>query len=263
MKGIVVLNKVVRRIYTTLTISLENYSKRPSYSIGEHFERIYHYHIQKTGGTSLNHMFLSSDGGNSRKLYNNLARENSLLRRVVSNDKVYVGWDKQLIENGRYYYAFSHIPMHQLKLKENTFTITCFRDPKKRVISFYKELLEYKLNDIQHPCRVYSDKWLGSSFQDFLKNVPKSELLQQLYMFSPSYSVDEAMENILSCSFFFKTEQFEEATNKLSEKLRIDLMPIHVRKSVSRIQLADKETNLLDSFLEPEYKLLHQLEPYF
>jgi hypothetical protein len=35
------------------------YRHLAKYNIGDGFRRIYLYHIQKTGGTSMNHMFLS------------------------------------------------------------------------------------------------------------------------------------------------------------------------------------------------------------
>ena len=42
--------------------------------------------------------------------------------------------------------------------------------------------------------------WLGSSFSDFLDNIPREHLQNQIYMFSASFDLNEAFDNILSCS---------------------------------------------------------------
>ena len=42
-------------------------SKKPLLKNG--YKRIYHCHIRKTGGTSLNSMFLSVDGGDPSEMY--------------------------------------------------------------------------------------------------------------------------------------------------------------------------------------------------
>jgi hypothetical protein len=152
--------------------------------------------------------------------------------------------------------------VHQLKIPEKTFTITCLRDPKSRVISLYNEFLEYKNRNIDHPCRVYSDKWLGNSFSEFLKNIPRQELLNQIYMFSENFDIEEATNGILSCSFFFRTEDFKIGCSELSKKLNIDLHSIHIRKRPSGRVLSEKDLKLLETELEPEYRLLAKLEKY-
>ncbi|HLO15689.1 MAG TPA: sulfotransferase family 2 domain-containing protein [Anaerolineales bacterium] len=236
------------------------YKKLATYHITGGYQRIYLYHIQKTGGTSLNYMFLSLGGEDPLDVYNRLAAKGLKARRTLSNDKVYVGWDKKLIEDGNYFYAFSHTPKHRLRIPEETFTITCLRDPKKRVLSLYKEFFEYKLNDVDHPCRVYSDNWLGNSFHDFLRNAPQKELLRQLYMFSPTFDIEEALENILACSFFFRTEEFSQGCDELSKRLKINLLPLHVRKTTINAAIKESELLLLESILKPEYELMAKLE---
>jgi len=78
-----------------------------------------------------------------------------------------------LIEEGSYYYAFSHIPLHQLRLPKETFTITCFRDPIKRIISHYNMLVHYRDNNIYHSCMKIEGHWLGNSVLDFVERRPK------------------------------------------------------------------------------------------
>ncbi len=258
------LKRIARRVRSLSLMLAENsrYRKLSNYHIGDKFRRIYLYHIQKTGGTSLNHMFLSLGNEDPTEVYGRLGGKDVIVRRTISNDKIFVGWNKRLIEGGRYFYAFSHIPMHQIKLPDKTFTITCLRNPTRRVLSLYKEFFEYKVNNVDHPCRIYSDKWLGSSFSDFLKNIPRSELLNQLYMFSSHYDIEEAIEGILSCSFFFRTEQFKIGCAECSKKLNIDLQPVHMRKTSAKVDISEAELKLLDLKLEPEYRLLAKLEKH-
>jgi len=233
-----------------------------NYDIPGGFRRIYHFHVQKTGGTSLNHMFLALGGEDPRHVYGRLAGRDVKVRETISNDKIFVGWDKRLIQQGRYFYAFSHLARHQLRLPEGTFTVTCLRDPAERVLSLYREFLEYKINDVDHPCRTYSDKWLGNSFADFLNNIPKDELLQQLYMFSRQMQVTEALDGILSCSHILRNENFSVDCDVLSRKLQIDLQPMHIRRTSIKTDIDQGQLDRLRDLLEPEYRLLEHLQPH-
>ena len=85
------------------------------------YKRMYLVHIRKTGGTSLNNMFLALSGEDPKNLYDQLALARN--HRLISNGLIYVGWNLRLINRGEYYYAFSHTPFHKLDLPEKTFTI--------------------------------------------------------------------------------------------------------------------------------------------
>ena len=106
------------------------------------YDRIYHYHIRKTGGTSINKMFHSLSGESPDVVYAQLASTNP--RQIRVNKFVFAGWQKNLLEMGDYHYGFSHIPFSQLTLPERTFTFSCFRDPTSRVLSHYRMLLELR-----------------------------------------------------------------------------------------------------------------------
>ena len=62
------------------------------------FKRIYHIHIRKTGGTSLNYMFLATSGRRSEDIYNRLAK--NPLHKIISNGNIYVGWNTECINSG-------------------------------------------------------------------------------------------------------------------------------------------------------------------
>lgn len=140
--------------------------------LNSRYKRIYNCHIRKTGGTSLNRMFLGANGGDGRDAYQYLvsAPQNRIIR-----EKVIVGWNKKLIEEGVYFYAFSHIPFHQLDLPSGTYKLVCFRDPVKRVISHYTMLLEESFKENPSPWFYREKGWLGDSFEDFIDILPKAE----------------------------------------------------------------------------------------
>jgi hypothetical protein len=222
-------------------------------------ERIYHYHVQKTGGTSLNYMFLALGGENPEVVYERLHRRGTRGGVTTSGELTFVGWDPRLIQRGRYFYGFSHTPKYRLRLPEPTITVTCLRDACRRVLSLYKEFLEYKVHDVAHPCRVYSDRWIGGSFSDFLRNVPREELLQQLFMFSPCLDVDEAADAIADCSFVLRTEDLAAGIAVLSQRIGMTLAPIHTRRTSIEIDLTPAEERALRDILEPEYRLLEKV----
>jgi hypothetical protein len=223
------------------------------------YERIYHIHNEKTGGTSLNYIFLSQGGESGEEVYSQMLKTKGWC--VISNDKIFVGWNKFLIEKGYYFYAFSHIPTHMLKIPSNTFTVTCLRDPINRFISNYKEYLTYKTKNIKHPALKHRNKFYGGSFKDYMLSVPRKLLLGQLYMFSESFNIDEAYEKIRSCSYFFFTEQFSAGINDLSSKTGLPLKTIHARKSsIENNSISDEDKIILRELLEPEYFLMNKLK---
>lgn len=242
-----------------------------NYCLGDGYKRIYHYHIRKTGGTSLNRMFLALSGKPAEVQHTRLhkARKKRLdgrryppNHRIVVAGKVFVGFNKPLFEQGHYFYGFSHIPAHQLKLPERTFTITCLRDPVSRILSHYNMLVYYRNDNMPNPALEEEGPWLGNSFGEFLSRIPRDHLHRQLYMFSSSYSVDEAFDNIVSCSHFFFTEDFSQGVKALSEKLGVSLQPVHARKAQHQATITPQDLERLRELLEPEIQLYERLRAF-
>lgn len=222
------------------------------------YKRIYLVHIRKTGGTSLNNIFLSLSGGDPSSLYNQLS--NTPDHRLIYNQKVYVGWNVRYINRGNYFYAFSHTPLYKLKLPEKTFTITCFRDPISRVLSHYNMLMDYSINKIKHPCMKIEGKWLGNSFDDFLKHIPKEHLCNQLYMFSDRYNVDEAIERVKTLSQFIFTERFNTGIDEINKKLKLNIKPLHIRKRSYSAKISENCIVNLREKLDNEYVFLNRIK---
>jgi hypothetical protein len=219
------------------------------------YKRVYLVHIRKTGGTSLNNMFLSLSGEDSNTLYSKLA--NTPNHRLISNGLIYVGWNVKYINKGDYFYAFSHTPLHRLSLPKGTFTVSCFRDPAKRVISHYNMLMDFYANNIDHPCMAIEGKWLGNGFGDFLQNIPKEHLLNQLYMFSDGYNINEAVSKVQSLSHCFFSETFDAGINDLNKKTGLNLEKIHIRKASYKAQISETALTKLKEMLNEEYRFLN------
>lgn len=218
------------------------------------YKRIYLVHIRKTGGTSLNNMFLSLSGEDANFLYVQLSR--TLGHRLLSNGLIYVGWNVNIINKGNYFYAFSHTPLHRLALPKGTFTVSCFRDPVKRVISHYNMLMDFHINNINNPGLAVEEKWLGESFGDFLKNIPKKHLLNQLYMFSSNYNINEAVSNVQRLSHYFFTDTFVDGIDSLNRKTGLNLKPVHIRKANYKAHISEHDLSKLRDMLDEEYNFL-------
>jgi hypothetical protein len=196
---------------------------------GTPWDRIYHFHNRKTGGTSLNRTFLEFDGGDSLARYKSLAQAKK--NKISVGGKVFIGWNKKLIEKGNYFYAFSHIPYHYLNLPQNTFTVTCFRDPFNRLLSHYRMLKSFSKEKIQHPCMETEGNWLGNSFEDFLHLIPREHRLVQLYNFSPTLNVEEAVEAVKQINQIVFTENFSMGVSSINKKTGLSLKSLHIRQN--------------------------------
>jgi prepilin-type processing-associated H-X9-DG protein len=223
------------------------------------YERIYHFHIRKTAGTSLNFAFRNAFQAG----FSGSASETALFRRnwAVHAGRVYVTHNKYLIERGNYFYGDGHAAFHEVNIPVNTFMITIVRDPIKRILSHYRMLLYWKNNDIQHTAREEEEGYLGNSFSDFLDRVPRQHLMRQLFMFSKSLDPAEAVENIKKMNFIMVTEDFTEHLRRLGTVLQMDLSSYAEKSSYGAVKLTERERVRLAEVLEPEYALLRAVAP--
>ena len=224
----------------------------------ESYDRIYHFHVRKTGGTSINKMFHSLSGKAADVVYQQLASTNP--RRICVNKFVFAAWQKKLLETGDYHYGFSHIPFDQLTLPDRTFTFTCFRDPVRRVLSHYRMLLELREAETQHKCLAAEGPWLGDGFADFLQKTPDAHLLNQLYMFDEKMQVDQAIDNAHSLDHWIFLDDFANGVASLNEKTGLQLPVMHTRRGSVKYSPAPAELAALRTRLQPEYEFLERLK---
>ncbi len=101
--------------------------------------------------------------------------------------------------------------------------------------------------------------WLGDSLDDFLENIPKNHLMNQLYMFSKNYNIEEAAERIRACSYYFFTENIEQGMTDLSAKSGLKLELSHQKKYNFSAPVSESQLAHLKEKLAPEYRLMERL----
>lgn len=220
-------------------------------------ERVYCYHVRKTAGTSLNLSFLGLGGEDPLDVQRRIER--SSLHRTTSGPYAFVAHQRALLDQGRYFYGWSHLPAHRLALPQRTFTVTILRDPVERVVSYYNYLRQGDEPDMAFPVggleRSLADKGFGS----FLDDVPNSSLLAQLFMFSRTYDVAAAVERILGCSWIMFTDEYDAGLAALARRLALPLAPRRDRSSTVATDVPGPEHDRLREMLDPEYELLGQV----
>ena len=230
-------------------------------AIAGRYKRVYFYHIRKCGGTSLTQAFLALSGSQpTQELYDRLCKKPNY--RLINGGKVYVGFNQKLLEEGNYFYGFSQIPLYELSLPPDTFTVVSLRDPVARVFSHYKMINELKMNKDKHPVLPVEGKWVGKNFSDFLERIPRRHLLRDVYMFSKTYDPQEAFENIAHCSYYYFVEDLAEAMKEMSARLNTGLRPLHARKGGIKMPLPEAEYEQARRTLEPSYALMEKLKKY-
>lgn len=251
------MNAIIRKILEPL--EEPKYRKFVSHYNINGYKRVYFVHIRKTGGTSINHMFFSLACEDPTLFYTALSQKRT--NRLSCRDKVFVGWNVSLINSGNYFYAFSHEPIYRLNLPRDTFIFAVFRDPVKRVISHYNMLLEYSAQTPACRPQWYEKEasWLGNTFDEFVSNLPKKHLLNQLYMFSNSYDVQEAVDRATKLNLYFFTEQFSAGITRINSLTNLNLKPIHIRQSRINEPIRDESVARVRMLLDKEYVFLSRL----
>jgi len=228
-----------------------------TYRLPDGHRRIYCYHIRKTGGTSLNRGFMALGGEDPRLVHERISASPD--HRTISGEYSYAAFDRRRLAQGRYFYGWAHRPAHRQTLAPRTFTITILRDPVDRVHSYFDYLVIG--DDPSMPERVSDvERSLASDgFSAFLNRLPERDLLRQLYMFSASFDVAEAVDRIGACSHVHFVEDNDTGVAQLSRRLALPLVGRRERVTVTRTELGAAECERLRQLLEPEYELIRRL----
>ncbi len=221
------------------------------------YPRYYLVHLRKSGGSSLNHMFLSLADPEHEAFRKALADKPD--HRLERNGKAFVGWNEEWINSSHYFYAFSHSPLYRLNMLDDTFVMTVFRDPVRRVVSYFNYLTGMIRNGIDHPCLVEEGPYVKGGFEAFIEIIPPQHLMSQLYMFSPNYDVSDALIRIRRLNHFFFTEKFSEGVEVLKRKTGLQLPTLRENVSKHKALISPSLLKRLREKLEPEYRLLNSV----
>lgn len=234
----------------------------PLQKLREHgFARVYFHHIRRTGGTSLNQSFFALYRPHPELVSGALRRSNS--KMVVTAGTRFVGANRDALQEGDYFYGFSHIPSYDLVLPADTFTITLLRDPLERVVSHYRMVVDYSARSLDRPWLRLERQWLGRSIADFVNNMPRSRFLAQLHMFSASSSVDEAVQAIAKCDFILFNDDYSSGLSGLNQRLGLNLKLHHSHTAKREIDLEQTDVERIRRMLATEYALLDRVRDIY
>lgn len=204
-------------------------------------------------------MFLGSDGEDPEENYKKLV--SSPGNHLIEKGRGFVGWNRKAIERGNYFYGFSHEPFHQIRLPPRTFTLTCFRDPFERIFSHYRMLQEYRRKGVNHPCMETEGAWLEEpgGFDEFLNRIPSEQLMRQLYMFSKTFDIQEALVNIKKINLILSTKFLQTGVDRINLIFGKNLQVPHRRATLYQERLEEKSKNKAMGLLQKEYTFLAQV----
>jgi len=211
--------KYYRKLKNFLAANIYNNSKY----LPEGIDRVYHLHIRKSAGTSINSAFWALDGFT----LDTVRREPI----VIGKKHSFVRYSDVLIEKGDYLFASAHFAQWELNLKPNTFTFTIFRDPYKRLVSLYKyycwvsqvdDETGYKLDPSFFVLKEQTHL-LNKNFKDFIDNLNDKYLSNQLFMFSKTINKQEALLNLKKADRIYFQDNFDKAIIDLNKTLNLNL----------------------------------------
>ena len=230
----------------------------PTIEIPGDFDRVYLFHVRKTAGTSLVRSFLMLGGEDPAVVERRIAA--SVLSRTTS------GWVTfatgiGALRQGDYDFDWSHAPAHRLHLPARTFTIGLLRDPAARVLSYYHYPCAGDRHDeVGWTVQLRERALQGADFADFLRNLPPGLLLNQLFMYSATHDVKEAVDRLLACQALIRIEHLTPDLSRLATRLGVDLAARSERitPEVKFVPTAG-ELDELHERLTPEYRMVELL----
>ena len=241
-------------------------------------KRIVHYHIMKTGGTSVNHFFYS--------LLNNINFDN--IESKFPNIKDYqsehfkkqsIGGKIYMISNrnggnvsgNNYVIArsrilrklglFSFIHQHNLSLSylqnKKYFCFSVIREPGSRFVSLFKNLYKLKLDDkIYHYGNTYknfNDIEIYHNPKKFIDRIKRNKFLffNQIHTFSKNLNIIDALENIKRLDFILNQSNLNKDFLSLLKRLELKETNLDFAKKFDDIKI---DKNILNELKILFYK---------
>lgn len=209
----------------------------------EKINRVYHIHIRKSAGTSLNNLFL----GQSNLTLKEQWRE----PLYIKEGKVYIQHHKPYFEAGNYFYGSSHYPLWELHLPANTFTYCILRDPLERLISLYKyycwvsqvDAKEGYALDPSYFVLLKQHQLLNKSFKEFVNNLSPKYLVAQLYTFDKGLDPNHAFELLKTVNKVYFFENVDFAISDLTQTLKLKPLKPARERSFSKVDFTVNESD--------------------
>ena len=259
--------------------------------------RIYHFHVRKTAGSSLNAAFWALGGPAVQSV------ERAGGETATGNGLTFTE-DRDRIEAGDFFFANSHRPAQRLTLPPDTFTVTILRDPISRVISYYRYAIWARSDpdaDSQEPFapRVREGSWFLDGGLDYLRTqlkpervrvdggirtlgfrqfaarlgrlrrtgtiadliarMPPRRLCDQLYMFSQELDPKAAAERALACDAVLFTESFGDDLRRLGSELGLELGEQSRKRFGEEVEISDEQRQILGRRLSREYEMIERV----
>lgn len=225
------------------------------------FPSFYFIHIRKTGGTYFSYAMLSNSDFSGEETYRKIVESED--HAVLLRGKRYIGWNVDLARNCKFFYCFSHLPFYNLNLSNRKIIyLTVLRDPIDRIVSHYKMLMAMKDAPVKHPCFETEGEWLGNSFMNFISNIPTSHLMNQLWMFSHNFHIDEGIENISKVDHVYYLSNIDMGLKHLSNKYELNIAPPKkiVRKSEYVFTPSESDLDYLRRKIRPEIEFYNEVK---
>ena len=250
--------RYIKKIPFKARVLYAKYIYRVNSPYFEGFNRVYHVHLRKCAGTSLNSAFWNLAEYNLKSV-----GVNSL---IMNNGFVFVRNHKKLIEAGNYFFGNSHLPFWELNLPDKTFVFTMMRDPLSRLLSLHRY---YRWIKKAHPASAIEKEPYYFSLVHNIGDIPESPLEfasclkrktlePQLYAFSKSFEADEALQNLSKVNAVYFQDSFEEAVRDLNSRSGYNLHVVHERNFSSpdeKISFTLEELQNIKELLTEEYQL--------
>lgn len=222
------------------------------------YQRIYMYHVRKTAGTSIAFAFMRLAGADPHAIEHRLSH----FAFAQSHGYRYVANDPTLICDGSYFFAYGHAPVYAINPPEvGTFKFTVLRDPVDRIVSLYRYLARPEADkSFSLKAPIEQRRWAMGGFDRFLDRIPPYHLTNQLYMFSKSASVNEAVDCLNRLNIILRTERLNGDLNRLQEALNLRFLLGRERPSIRSFTPTDAQRDRLYGLLNLEFEMLRQIE---
>lgn len=218
------------------------------------FSRVYHAHIQKTGGTSINHSLYEILGANPKDIDENAAQ--GKCRSTVDGYKILAhdGLAHKVVDD--FTYCHSHGLFEYTKYwrdRESCLIFTILRDPVARFVSYYNELL----NMDYHPKLLEQvDLAKSMSIVPFAQQSHEYYLKNQIVLFSGNGEPAIARSNLHTLDAIFFQDDLEAAYRFFETHTGRRLTRKSERAYHKRVTVSDDERAQLAEILEPEIRFV-------